>query len=562
MVLPHKIFTGLAFSLILSQAGHVAADPITDFLESIGVGQLQNVTQPVGDISASVLDPNGTGDNDFVGADLLNSENDLGVTLASGELLGFGNNTGTATAIPLDALGLSQLLDALGLTYDTGLATQLRGLLGPDGTVTLTVVDSIDQLTAMISDGSLQVSELGGLPGLNDQPLGLAILGEPNSGNASADGLAGIALLTDGASGNGGLIGLSVLGGNNAGNGDLIGISVLGGANSGNSDTLGVAVLNGSDSGNGGSVGAGVLNGDNSANGDSAAVGVLNGNNSANADALAIAALNDDNSGNSDFGSVAALNGDNSGNTGTLAVAAINGANSGNTDFTSVAALNGPNSGAGGAITVAAINTPSNEDNSGATDCTASGATGCPNTEFLKQMDGCIDSDSDGVCNEYDQCADTPAATLVDFDGCIPPDGEEVLKKGVPLVLRGVNFEFDKDVLTSVSTPILEHAVSVLNAQPEALVSIDGHTDSKGDDDYNQRLSYRRARTVYLYLVNSGIDGDRLVYRGAGESMPIAPNTYEDGSDNPIGRAENRRVELNILSPEDFAVAKQNNEQD
>jgi OOP family OmpA-OmpF porin len=495
MMRPQQFFIVLSLSLVLSQAGNVVADPITDLLQSIGAGQLKNVTQPVGDISASVLDPNGTGDNDFVGADLLNSENDLGITFVGSELLGFGSNTGTGTAIPLDALGLSQLLDALGLTYDTGLATQLRGLLGPDGTVTLTIVDTIDQLTAMISDGSLQ---LGGLAGLNDQPVALAILGEPNSGNSTSEGLAGIALLTDGASGNGGLIGLSVLGGDNAGNGDLIGISVLGGANSGNSNMLGVAVLNGSNSGNG----------------------------------------------------------------GTLAVAAINGANSGNTDFGSVTVLNGPNSSRDGAVTVAAINATSNAEKSGTADCNASGATACSNTEFLTQIDGCTDSDSDGVCNEYDQCADTLANSLVDFNGCIPPAGVEVLKKSVPLVLRGVNFEFDKDVLTSMSTTILEHAVKVLNAQPEALVSIDGHTDAKGDDDYNLRLSYRRARTVYLYLVDSGIDSGRLVYRGAGVSMPIAPNTSEVGSDSPIGRAENRRVELNILSAEDFSEAKEKNQQD
>ena len=111
----YAVVTALLFSNTAS------ADVLTDLLNTLGITQLlSEVSGTVGTIGASVLDPVGTGDNDFLGADALNPENDLGVTLASGELLGFGNKTGSGTAIPLDALGLSQLIGALGLNYESG----------------------------------------------------------------------------------------------------------------------------------------------------------------------------------------------------------------------------------------------------------------------------------------------------------------------------------------------------------------------------------------------------------------------------------------------------------
>src|SRR3546814_11557776 len=74
-----------------------------------------------------------------------------------------------------------------------------------------------------------------------------------------------------------------------------------------------------------------------------------------------------------------------------------------------------------------------------------------------------------------------------------------------------------------------------------------GHTDSKGTDAYNQALSERRASAVYDYLTSNGIDAGRLVGPvGYGESRPLAPNTNDDGSDNPAGRSRNRRPALNF----------------
>lgn len=539
MTLFRKLVSGFLLSCFLSQS--VLADPLTDLLDALGLGQLVGQVPVIGTIGASVLDPNGTGDNDFLGADVLNPENDLGVTLLSGELLGFGNHTGSGTAVPLDFLGLSDLLTALGLTYSEGSATLVRGLLAQDGTVTSLALTTVDDVLALLG-----VSELGltdglaaGLPGLNDQPIGLAILAEPNSGNSTSDGLLGLALLTPGSSGNGGLIGVSVLSGANSGNGSAVGIAVLSGSNSGNGGNVGASVLGGNNSGNGGDIGAGVLNGDNSGNGGSVGAGVLNGDDSGNG---AVAA--------------AVLNGDDSGNTDVLSVAALNGDNSGNSDFASVGALNGANSGAGGVITVVAANAANaGEPNSALSACSSTGGVGCGDAEFLPILETqvCKDSDGDGVCDAEDECADTPANTPVFLTGCH-------LTKDAPLVLRGVNFEFDKWDLTPESIPILEHAVKVLEAKPDALVAVDGHTDARGSFEYNDRLSYRRAGTVYDYLLAAGIKEDRLVFRGYGENVPVAPNENEDGSDNPEGRAENRRVELNILEPDTFAEVKKANQ--
>ncbi len=187
--------------------------------------------------------------------------------------------------------------------------------------------------------------------------------------------------------------------------------------------------------------------------------------------------------------------------------------------------------------------------------CTGRGADGkmsCGDIGLEETMDFCDDVDGDYVCDSKDECPDTPEGVPVFMNGC----HEMELSADRPWVLRGVNFEFDKAVLRSESISILDAAVNVLNENPELLVSIDGHTDSKGSDSYNERLSRARAKAVQDYFVDNGVKSDRLVFRGFGEARPVAPNTFEDGTDNPEGRFENRRVELNVLDMEAFNSAK------
>ena len=75
---------------------------------------------------------------------------------------------------------------------------------------------------------------------------------------------------------------------------------------------------------------------------------------------------------------------------------------------------------------------------------------------------------------------------------------------------------------------------------PDAIVEISGHTDSQGDDDYNKKLSERRANAVVEYLVKRGIASDRLKATGFGETKSVSTNDTEEG------RANNRRVEMTV----------------
>ena len=115
-------------------------------------------------------------------------------------------------------------------------------------------------------------------------------------------------------------------------------------------------------------------------------------------------------------------------------------------------------------------------------------------------------------------------------------------------VLNNVYYEFNKAYLLEASFASLDKLVAMLKDNPRVTIEIGGHTDSKGADDYNQRLSEARAQSVVDYLVGKGIDKTRLMARGYGETMPVAPNTHADGSDNPEGREKNRRTEFKILS--------------
>ena len=117
----------------------------------------------------------------------------------------------------------------------------------------------------------------------------------------------------------------------------------------------------------------------------------------------------------------------------------------------------------------------------------------------------------------------------------------------ITIDLTGVNFDFDRSTLRPDAVQILNEAIEILRRYPDLGVEVAGHTDSVGTEQYNQGLSERRATAVYDYLTSNGIDASRLQGpTGYGESRPIAPNTNPDGTDNPEGRARNRRTELNV----------------
>jgi len=112
------------------------------------------------------------------------------------------------------------------------------------------------------------------------------------------------------------------------------------------------------------------------------------------------------------------------------------------------------------------------------------------------------------------------------------------------IILRGINFDFDKSAVKPEFEPVLDEAVQILQDNPDRTVLIEGHTDSIGSESYNQSLSEERAAAVRAYLVDKGVEADRLEAVGRGENDPVAPNTNDDGTDNSEGRAMNRRAEL------------------
>lgn len=108
-----------------------------------------------------------------------------------------------------------------------------------------------------------------------------------------------------------------------------------------------------------------------------------------------------------------------------------------------------------------------------------------------------------------------------------------------------VLFDFDKADLRREAGPALAKVAAVLKSYPRATATIYGHTDGKGSDQYNQRLSDQRAESVRRWLAANGVI-TRMTARGWGKLKPVAPNTMPNGADNPDGRQKNRRVEITV----------------
>lgn len=129
-----------------------------------------------------------------------------------------------------------------------------------------------------------------------------------------------------------------------------------------------------------------------------------------------------------------------------------------------------------------------------------------------------------------------------------PPPPPVVAQKPAPppppvkkkIVLRSVHFDFDKSNIRPDAVPVLDEAVNVLKDASTQAVIVAGNTDSVGTDAYNMKLSRRRADSVRNYLVQHGIPAKRITVEAFGESKPVASNDTADG------RAQNRRVELNL----------------
>lgn len=143
-----------------------------------------------------------------------------------------------------------------------------------------------------------------------------------------------------------------------------------------------------------------------------------------------------------------------------------------------------------------------------------------------------VDSDGDGVPDDRDKCPDTIQGAKVDSEGCM------IMNQTI--TFNNINFELDSAQITASSRPSLDRVAKALKAQDDFKVEIAGHTDSTGSASYNENLSDQRAKSVRQYLIDQGIDANRMTARGYGEMEPIASN------DNQSGRAMNRRVEFRV----------------
>ncbi|MGP8217495.1 MAG: OmpA family protein [Bacteroidia bacterium] len=116
------------------------------------------------------------------------------------------------------------------------------------------------------------------------------------------------------------------------------------------------------------------------------------------------------------------------------------------------------------------------------------------------------------------------------------------LEVGKNIVLNNIFYDFDKATLKDESTAELDKMIKLMNDNPALKVEISSYTDSKGSDVYNDKLSQARAQSVVDYLINKGVDKNRLVAKGYGKENPIASNDTDEG------RQLNRRTEFKVLS--------------
>ncbi len=213
----------------------------------------------------------------------------------------------------------------------------------------------------------------------------------------------------------------------------------------------------------------------------------------------------------------------------------------------------------------------------------------CPDVKGLAALQGCPDADGDGVADDQDKCPNTPAGTKVDATGCpldtdgdgvpdyldkcpgttagakvdatgcvtdrdgdgVPDDQDKCPDRAGPASNKGcpemspeqkatkyIQFDFNRARLLPVSNDRLDQIVQILNDYPDYSLGIAGHTDNKGSQAYNLRLSYDRAANARTYLLGKGVPAERVEARGYGKLKPIAPNNTK------ANRAKNRRVDF------------------
>lgn len=156
-----------------------------------------------------------------------------------------------------------------------------------------------------------------------------------------------------------------------------------------------------------------------------------------------------------------------------------------------------------------------------------------------------VDTDKDGVNDNLDKCPDTKAGAVVDADGCY-----QVLKQDVAVDLK-VPFASGKATIAGDASAEIQRVASFMVKYPTVAVTIEGHTDSRGNAVKNKTLSQQRADAVKAEIVKLGVDGSRINTVGYGAERPIADNATE------AGRAQNRRVVASAKAQSETIQMKQ-----
>ncbi len=154
----------------------------------------------------------------------------------------------------------------------------------------------------------------------------------------------------------------------------------------------------------------------------------------------------------------------------------------------------------------------------------------------FQDEDGCPDNDNDGdsFVDVDDRCPNTPG--VASEQGCPLQLTSVVIRDDRIDITQQIHFEFDRAVIRPESYHILDEVVLVLQNYPTITIEIQGHTDARGEDNYNYWLSHDRAQAVRQYLTDHNVDPSRLSFQGFGENCPIESNRTREG------RAANRRV--------------------
>ncbi|MCK4919695.1 MAG: OmpA family protein [Bacteroidales bacterium] len=139
----------------------------------------------------------------------------------------------------------------------------------------------------------------------------------------------------------------------------------------------------------------------------------------------------------------------------------------------------------------------------------------------------------------------------INVESTLIPDD---VSSGKYIISKNILFDFDNSDLNEQSKFELEKLYQLMASNPEIMLELTGHADSKGSAEYNLRLSHKRTQSIVNYLASKGISKEKFISKAVGEEMNIAVNENADGTDNPEGRMFNRQVELNLVNQGDEEI--------